>query len=138
MTMTLSQLLPTSLSVDTKKFIHLGYGHDGGGLLGFKKFRAVFGRKFSGPLYERGLGADIRRIFEKSDQPGLLGRIPSTATSALTPFTTPDFFALALVLASASLASSRESDRIRSASIRSSQTPPPIAQPPGGFVSDVA
>jgi len=45
-TMTLSQLLPTSLSVDTKKFIHLGYGHDGGGLLGFKKFRAVFGRKF--------------------------------------------------------------------------------------------
>jgi hypothetical protein len=45
MTITLSQHLPTSLSVDTKKFIHLGYGHDGGGLLGFKKFRAVFGRK---------------------------------------------------------------------------------------------
>ena len=28
MTVTLSQLLHTSLSVDTKKFIHLGYGWD--------------------------------------------------------------------------------------------------------------
>jgi hypothetical protein len=46
MTMSLSQLPLTSLSVDTKKFIHLGYGHDGGGFLGLKKFRAVFRRKF--------------------------------------------------------------------------------------------